>query len=70
MVEFINRLYLNYHEYQKNVTLINEYYKGKKLLPMNIFFEICNRYSINVFMPNIFLKDNIYGLCMPQFQLA
>ena len=42
MIEFVNKLELNYHRYQTNITVRGENYKGKFIFSMMGFvsFEI------------------------------
>ena len=69
MVDFVNKLELSDKKYQTNRNIGYENYKGKLLFPMNKFVSF-GTYCLSIyFMTTIFLKENIYGVRVPQFQL-
>ena len=43
---------------------------GKLLLPMNKFVLFGIYQQSMLFMPNRFLNETFYGVCVPQFKLA
>ena len=67
---FFNILYLNDNKYQTNVTIRYEGYKGKLLFNMKAFVSFVTYHKSMFLMPTIFLKYNIDGVRVPQFQLA
>ena len=67
MVYFVNELELS-DEYQTNGTVKNENYKVKFLFPMKYFASFGKDFRSMYFMSIIFLKDEIDGVRVPQFQ--
>ena len=69
MVDFVDKLELSDQKYQTNGIVRDENYKGKFLFNINYFVLFGIDHQSMYFMSNIFLKYNIDGFRVPQFQL-
>ena len=70
MIYFVNELEFNYNIYQYTGTIRIKNYKAKFLFPINYFMSFVTDNKLILFVLNIFLSENAYGVCVPQFQLA
>ena len=70
MIYFVNKLEFNYNKYQYNGITREENYKAKFLFPINYFVSFVTYNELIIFVLNIFLSEDSYGFCVPQFQLA
>ena len=70
MIYFDNILELHAHKYKSNGNLREGNYKENFLFSVNDFVSFGTYNQSMLFMSNIFLKDNIYGFHVPQFQPA
>ena len=69
VLDFVNKLEWSSQKYQANVNVWDEKYKGKFLFPMKEFLLLGTYLNSIYFMSTIFLKDDINGVRIPQFQL-
>ena len=67
---FSHKIESNYHNYQTNVTVIDESHKWKFLFPMREFSSFRTDNQSILFMSAIFLKHNIDGVRVQKFQLT
>ena len=70
MFDFVNKSGLSDQKYQTNGIVRYVKYKGKFLFPMKECVLFGKYHQSMYLMSNIFLKDNIYGVYIPQFQLS
>ena len=70
IIEVVNWLDLNDQNYQINGTLLDENYRGKFLFNMTYFVPFVTDRQSMFYLSNRFLKYNIYGVCVPKFQLS
>ena len=70
MINFVNILELNYWIYNTNGTVIERHCKGKFLFTMNYFVSFGTYLLLILFMSDIFLKNDIDGICVTKFQLS
>ena len=69
MVDFLNKLELSGQKYRVHGTVIDDNHTGGFLFPMKYFVSFGTDYKSMYFMSTRLLKDNIDGVCVPQFQL-
>ena len=67
MVDFVNKVEFKDQKYQTNGTVRDGSYKGKLLFPMKDFVSFGTDRQSMFFMPTRLLKQNIYGVHVPQF---
>ena len=70
MVNFLNKLELIDQKYQTNGNVRDGNYNGNFLFPMRDFVSFGTDCQSMYFMSTEFLRDNINGFCITQFQLA
>ena len=70
MMNFVNQLEFSDKEYQTNRNKRDENYKGKFLFSMNNFVSFGIDPQSKYFMSTGLIKDNIDGVCVPQFQIS
>ena len=69
MVDFVNKIELSDQIYYTNGNVIDEKYKGKLLFPIKDFVSFGTYRQSIYFMSTRFLKDEINGVYVTQFQL-
>ena len=69
MVCFVHKLELIDHKYQTNGTVRDDHFNGKFLFLMMVYVPFGTDHQSMYFISTRFLKDKIYGVCVPQFQL-
>ena len=70
MVNFVNKTELIHKKYKTNGIVRDEHYKGKFLFPTKEFVSFGTYRQSMHFMSTMFLKENIYVIRVPQFQLV
>ena len=70
MVDFVNKIEVSDQKYQTNGNVRHKNYKGKLLYTMKEFVSFSTNIQSIYFMSTIFLKGNINGVRVTQFQLA
>ena len=70
MMNFVNKIELNYQRQKNSGNQIDENYKRKFLFTVKDSVLFGKYRQSMYFMSTIFLKDNIDAVRVPQFQLA
>ena len=69
-IDFVSKLYLSDQKHQTDVNVRGGNYNGKLVFTMKDFVTLGIDCQSIYFMSNIFFKNSINGVCVPQFQLA
>ena len=70
MIDFFNILEFNHQNYQRNGNVGYDNYKGSFLFAMSDLVSFGTDFQLMFYISTRFLKYNIDGILVPQFQLA